>query len=151
MEENEYRSLYHDLNNQRCVFEKALNSRQCRCHQSRHFLLAGREGYGCHSAEGLAQCAPFLELIRSKARFALGITRADEPLPHNKEIRVQVGSCQGLAAALNVDTSPASPPDIHALLTQALEIHGEREALPFDELMKAIVSFKGRQRRKQGR
>ena len=47
MEEDEYRSRYAEINEHRCVFEKAINARRCNCSKSRRFMLAGREGVAC--------------------------------------------------------------------------------------------------------
>ncbi len=98
VDETEYRSTYNDINATRCVFEKALMTRQCLCSRARNFRLAEREGFACNHQAAQQRCATLLGLLRRNARFALGITSAEGPLPHNKEIRVQVGGLRGLKA-----------------------------------------------------
>ncbi len=98
VDETEYRSTYKDINATRCVFEKALMTRQCLCSRARNFRLAEREGFACNHQAAQQRCATLLGLLRRNARFALGITSAEGPLPHNKEIRVQVGGLRGLKA-----------------------------------------------------
>ncbi|HUT41824.1 MAG TPA: hypothetical protein VM011_10820, partial [Gammaproteobacteria bacterium] len=62
MEEKEYRDTYNTVNERRCVFEKAINSRRCTCSKSRCFHLADREGIACKSAAGNALCSVLLQL-----------------------------------------------------------------------------------------
>ncbi len=145
MEEDEYRATYHQVNEQRCVFEKTLNAQRGRCSRSKHFLLAGREGYACRSQKGHQQCRSLLETMRSHARFTLGLTKIEGPLPHNKEIRVQAGGLIGLQ-------SPEKGPliqDIAETVDAAIMQYGSIKALPYQELVKAMLAFEGRKKRRR--
>lgn len=146
MEENEYRSTYRQINETRCVYEKALNARRIQCRCMRRFLLAGREGVGCQSLKELGRCESFLDQVRAKARFVLQLTTIDGPLPHNKEIRVQVGGLQGLQRLLRPDDTAL--PDASKTLDLAAARYGSIEAVPYQEIMPAIAQAKGRQRRR---
>jgi hypothetical protein len=148
VEENEYRSLYHAINAQRCVFEKSILSRRCQCLQAHRFNLADREGVACRNAETAILCQATLERMREKAVFALKLTRIDGPLAHAKEIKVQTGGLFGirrlLGAELDDNTAIA---DISALLRSAIERFGDLEKLPYTEIARNIVQFEGRARR----
>jgi len=145
MEESEYKTTYHAVNERRCVFEKTINSRRSTCSKSLRFHLADREGVTCRSAAGNALCTELLELMRSNARFALHVTHADSPLPHAREIRVQTGGLLGLQALIHPERqNENNVDDIIALIDIALERYSGLEALPFDIIVQGIVKFEGR-------
>ncbi len=148
MEEDEYKSTYNELADIRCVFEKALTNRQAKCALSRHFCLADREGYSCESAESSGKCRELLKLLRKNSTFALKLREIDGPLPHNMEIRVQVGGLTGLAKLLD---SASTPPldDISQILAQAQKKVGTLDKLPYSEIIQSVVQFQGRRRRQR--
>jgi hypothetical protein len=149
MEEDEYRDTYDTVNERRCVFEKAINSRRATCAKSLRFHLADREGITCRSASGNALCAVLLPLMRAKARFALHLTSAEGPLPHAKEIRVQTGGLLGLQGEVYPDRQGQDGvEDIIDIVDVALRRHGTLEDLPYDAIVQAIVRFEGRKRRR---
>lgn len=149
MDEDQFRAIYHDINTQRCVFEKALNNRRCDCSRKERFLLATREGVGCRSATSLANCTAFLNTLREKSRFALRETFIDGPLPHNKELKVQAGG----TLALQLHLYPAragekSVQDIYELVNVALSHYGTIAGFPYGELVKGVVHYESRPRRR---
>ena len=148
MEEEEYRATYRAVNRRRCVFEKAISSRRCNCGQSARFHLADREGVSCESETGNALCIALLDTLRRKARFALHVTHADAPLPHAKEIRVQIGGMLGLQKLLRTELAQAdSVSDINGLAVEAIDRYGRIEALPYELILQTLVSFEGRRKR----
>jgi hypothetical protein len=148
MEEQEYRDTYQEINPCRCIFEKAINSRRCTCDQSARFCLADREGVGCNSDIGNRRCIELLDSMRRNARFSLQLTRAEGPLPHNKEIRVQTGGLLGLQKLLRPELANSDTVvDIHGLVEQAISEYRQLEALPYDRIVQSIVSFQGRKKR----
>lgn len=148
MEEEEYRATYQALNQRRCVFEKAVNSRRCNCRQAARFHLADREGVACESETGNALCIALLDILRRKARFSLHITHADAPLPHAKEIRVQIGGMLGLQKLLHPELAQAdSVRDINRLAAEAIDRYGCIEDLPYELIVQTLVGFEGRRKR----
>jgi hypothetical protein len=148
MEENEFRSIYQQINTRRCPFEKALNARRCDCTQAKRFLLASRDGVGCKSASCQANCGELLMLLREKSKFVLGLTRVDGPLPHNKEIKVQMGGLLGLQCLLEPALKAEKPlDDVNAVVSAAQERFGSFEQLPFDQIIASVLSFEGRKKR----
>jgi len=153
MEENEYRSTYHAFNPLPCSFEKSILSRQSQCPGAHKFCLAEREGVSCQDPATQLHCQEFLQLIRSKASFALKLTRPGESLPHAKEIRIQLGSLAGLNDLLNespADAAPNAVEDIAGLLRQTTAKFPDLAQLPVDLLIQHISRYKGRQRRRKG-
>lgn len=148
MEEDEYRTTYSAVNQQRCVFEKALNSRRCFCSRMDRFYLADREGVGCQSQPARQRCGQLLETMRNNARFSLQMTRIAGPLPHNKEIKVQTGGLLGLQAIVNPALEHStSVQDIYRLINEAELLYGNLKAFPYTDIVRHIVRFEGRTRR----
>lgn len=151
MDEDQYRTTYHRINETRCWFEKGINSRRCTCKLMERFNLADREGVRCTDAEAQKRCAEFLRTIREKAIFTLQLTKVDGPLPHAKEARVQVGSMLGLLSLQRDEDALAEDevPDIYALLEWGTTKYGSLELLPYPQLVQAIAQVQTRNRRKK--
>ena len=151
MEEEEYKSTYNKLASVRCVFEKALTNNQAKCHLSKHFCLADREGYACENSEASGRCGVFLEKLRENSVFVLKLHEISGPLPHNMEIRVQAGGLMGLAKLLAAHAeNQIEPPvvdDINRILNKLQKEYGALENLPYSEIIQSVVQFQGRRRR----
>jgi hypothetical protein len=148
VDETEYRQTYRAVNEQRCVFEKAINARRCTCQQSQRFNLADREGVSCTSETGSSCCTQLLELLRKNASFALQMTRVPGPLPHAKEVKVQIGGMLGLQKLLHPQLHDDTlVHDIHGLTEMAIQQYRSLDNLPYSEIVKSIVTFEGRLRR----
>lgn len=148
MEEDKYKSTYSELASVRCVFEKALTNHQAKCALSRHFCLADREGYSCDDAVSSLKCSELLEKLREKSKFVLKLRDVDGPLPHNMEIRVQVGGVRGLAKLINTDIVDKVD-NIHRVLDQVINKFGSLDSLPYSEIIQSIEQFQGRRRRQR--
>ena len=136
------------INERRCPYEKAINSRRCNCCQSKRFNLANREGVACKSAAGNLLCNQLLNIMRRKARFSLHVTHATSPLPHAKEIRVQVGGLLGLQKLLDPQAAEATTvDDIYGVTNTAMARYPGLDDLPYEEIMQSIVAFRGREKR----
>ena len=152
MEEDEYKSTYSELTSVPCVFEKALTNHRLKCSLSNHFCLADREGYSCENFESSAKCNELLQRLRKNSAFALKIRDIDSVLPHNMEVRVQVGGVTGLAKLVNKNSKVeqlSSLDDIHGVLNQVIEQFGSLDKLPYSEIIQSVVQFQGRRRRQR--
>ena len=153
MEEDEYKSTYNELASVRCAFEKALTNHQAKCHLSKHFCLADREGYSCENAESSLQCNELLQKIRKKSIFVFKLRNIDGPLPHNMEIRVQAGGITGLLKLLDSQVESqrgiVKIDDISGLLNKAIEKFGSLNDLPYSEIIQSVLQFQGRRRRQR--
>lgn len=155
MDEDQYRNTYKTLNPNRCIFEKAITNQRCDCELKRKFILASRECVACESETAMQQCTAVLNSIRNNARFSLKVVSIDGPMPHNKELQVQAGGMQALQALLNEDenqtakanTAPAD--NIHQTMQSALRRYGKIEKLPYGEIVKGIVSYQSRPKRRK--
>jgi len=153
MEESEYKSTYDVLTPVRCVFEKTLTNNRARCSMSSHFWLADREGYACKNRQSSDLCNELLKKLRENSIFVLKLHEISGPLPHNMELRVQVGGIAGLSKLLekerDVHTNQHVTDDIHELLNQTVESFGSLDTLPYSKIIQSVVQFQGRQRRQR--
>ncbi|MBF0265772.1 MAG: hypothetical protein HQL46_10905 [Gammaproteobacteria bacterium] len=159
MDETAFKLTYREVNHQRCIFEKMILLRYGSCEQAQKLLLAEREAMSCNSQEGQQRCQNFLNLSRQSARFSLQLTKADSPLPHSQELKVQVGSLFGLqqfilhqdttqTTLLNDDMLKFDPKqtqpinNIYRVISDALKQFDSIGNFPFSEMIKAIMHFK---------
>ena len=153
MEEDEYKSSYNELASVCCVFEKALTNNHAKCNLSRHFCLADREGYSCKDTEASFKCDELLEKLREKSVFVFKVRSIEGALPHNMEIRVQVGGVMGLLRSLaSKDESlleEAEIDDISEVLKKAIDKFGSLNNLPYSEIVQSIEKFQVRRRRQR--
>lgn len=149
MDEDQYRHTYSNVITVKCVYEKAINSRQTSCEQANKVRLADREAVACRSKENCQRCSAFLEVLREKSLFALKLLDHSGPLPHAKEIKVQMGSVIGLAIDNEVKVVKGQKiENIFALLNASLERYGNLEKLPYENFIRTIVNYEGRPKRK---
>jgi hypothetical protein len=148
MDENEYRSVYHSINDTRCVFEKSILTLNCKCRHHEKFNLAEREGIRCTNPDAQNNCSILLNETRKQARFALGLSEiVGNLLPHNKEIRLQKGTLLGLKPDLP-NLPDTAIKDIYSLVERALdECSGNMHQFPFHTLIPSISHHPVQQRR----
>jgi len=140
MDEKHYKETYSNINPQRCVFEKAINSRICNCKQSQRFNLADREGVACTSKTHLARCDQLINQLHDNARFAL--QRLDvKKLGHAQEIKIQNGGLLGLQNQLFAEEK-ANVEDIDALITSAEKKFKNLEGFPYSKMMQVISNYR---------
>ena len=96
------------------------------------------------------RCTKFLDILRDSSRFALKITLVDGPLPHNKELRVQAGGTLALQKLLHKDKhAEDTVENINQLLEQALLEYGSLENIPYQELIKGVLTYKVRRKKRK--
>ncbi|MDJ0872400.1 MAG: hypothetical protein QNJ87_11615 [Gammaproteobacteria bacterium] len=147
MDESEFKKTYEQIRELGCPYEKALLSRQCSCAMGRRFNLAEREGVFCTSWTARNDCEALLSLLREKSRFALGLANITGPIPHAKEIRLQLGGLGGLQQLVHPKAGLARVEDIHALVDLARTRFGNFDKLPFAAIVQSVSAFQGRRRR----
>lgn len=164
MDQDVFRQTYREVNEQACVFEKAVLTNQCNCRQAERFCIAEREGVRCGSAAGQTRCLKWLEHVRQQVRFALRTQDQEVLRAHGKAIRIQVGGIRGLADLLDeAGLAHAGTADIDGLLDLA-ERHSGRHAggrpgaggsgfaaLAFGPIIRAIQAYQGRVRSRRRR
>ena len=128
-----------------CPFERALLSRCVNCGRSRKLNLAEREAIACGDPAVRVHCISFYNGLHDNAQFALKIN-PDAPWPFGKEIRAQCGGVRGLAVALDAEGDEHT--DTAETVLQALQELGSCEQFPYSQIMRAVVHYEPRKRRK---
>ena len=147
MEEDEYKKTYQHIAEVHCVFEKALTNNQAKCSYSKHFWLADREGYACTSEACACVCSNLLQKLRENSRFFLKLKNVGDALPHNMDIRVQVGGLHGLHKNTLPGQAVEKIEDIQSLVATAISKFGTLEAWPYTDIVQSVASYQGRKRR----
>jgi hypothetical protein len=155
MDEEQYHKLYHELNPDRCVFEKSITNCRCDCELKQHFLIATREGIACRSKTALKNCTLLLNTMRNRSRFALKVVTVDGSVAHNKELRIQVGGLLGLQNLTQPDSLTDSSADlqnsktvfnIRKIVQASMEKYGNIEDIAYSDIIKYITAYKVRQK-----
>jgi len=148
VDQDAYRKFYRDMNERFCLFEKGVLSSQCSCSQASRFYLAEREGVHCKSEQGERRCEELLQLLRQHTRFTLKSANQTGALPHAKAMRIQIGGLQGVYMALSQEEeTPSIVEDVYALVESAVNRFDSLDQLPFQEIIKQVAAYKGRNRR----
>ncbi|MGH1537910.1 MAG: hypothetical protein ACRBDX_07665 [Gammaproteobacteria bacterium] len=149
MDEKHYKKTYSNINPQRCVFEKSINSRVCNCSKSQRFNLADREGVACSSAASLNRCDVLLTCLHNNARFALQQIDVSE-LGHAQEIKIQNGGLLGLQREFQEHQQvQENVADIDAIITNAEKKFNAVEHFPFSNIMQVVSAYQIRPKRKR--
>lgn len=128
-----------------CPFERALLSRCVTCRRSRKLNLAEREAIACGDPVVREHCIGFYDALHENAQFALKVN-PDAPWPFGKEIRAQCGGVRGLAEAMGGAGDEAT--DVSETVLHGLTEFGACEAFPYSRIMRAVVHYEPRPRRK---
>lgn len=149
MDEKHYKNTYRDINPQRCVFEKSINSRICNCDKSQRFNLADREGVACTSKSSLARCGALISHLHNNARFVLQRLDVNE-LGHAQEIKIQNGGLLGLQSQL-VNKEDKKVENIDALIATAEKVFKTIEDFPYSNIMQVISAYSIRPKRSRAK
>lgn len=77
------------------------------------------------------------------------MTSVPGPLPHAKEVKVQIGGMLGIQKLLHPDMGDKElVDDINGLAKTAAQRFNSLDNLPYSEIVKSIVNFEGRLRRR---
>ncbi|MCV6636847.1 hypothetical protein [Candidatus Albibeggiatoa sp. nov. NOAA] len=148
MDEQAYKSTFHDINPFPCPFGKAMLSSRCACEKFQKLNIAEREAASCISPQAHASCEYLLELLYLKTRFALGIVDLDQPIPHAKAMRTQCGGILGLRELLKLEHSERYEVDnIYGLVQTAIGTYESLDNLPFKEIVSYVRQYKVRRRK----
>lgn len=150
MDEDSYRDAYERINSAPCVFEKGILSLKCKCAYQHMFRLADRHGVGCTDSLMQKNCKAFLDHLRKQTRFVFKI-KIDGPLPHNKEMKVQVGGMLGVQDLLLDSSEKHVVENISGLMEQSVELYGSVEQVPYNLLMPSVTGFQTRPKRKRSK
>jgi len=147
MDEREFQQVREHLSQRPCPYQKAILSGLCRCRKCQRLNIAEREMVDCISPIAHGCCVKVLEQLSQKARFAIKQVRS--PLSHIQAMKVQCGGLIGLQSLLISGNTCEikSIKNIDALVTQALEVFGNMENFPYQEIVRFISHYQVRVKR----
>ena len=126
-----------------CVFAKALLARSASCELAARRSLGERELLECTSPVARMNCGTLAALLHERARFALRLPAPGQPLMHAQALRLHCGGLLGLQQALAAEHA-----DVHSMVTLAQQRHGSLTGLPWDSIVRGIVGWLPRVRRR---
>lgn len=145
LDEGAYKTAYDEAARLSCPFEKAILSQCAGCDRARRFNIAEREAVACVAPVARENCLTLHGLLHQNAAFAMHLAHPDQPLPHAKEMKIQCGGLLGVQQLFQSDATVAA--NIHGLVADIQARYGSMEALPYQEVAKAIAAYEGRRRR----
>jgi hypothetical protein len=145
MDEKEYKDVYLSIAAVPCLFEKSILALKLSCCHALRKNIAEREAVVCTSIICHQNCDTWLQLVRNKSQFVLHQTEVVAPLPHAKELKVQVGGIRGLNLLLEQESGDGDL-DIAELLDATIAKYDDLESVPFAEVVQSVAHFKGRKR-----
>ncbi len=126
-----------------CVFSKPLQARVAVCECAERHTRGERDFIDCVSPVARTNCTTLAALLHERARFALHLPRADQPVIHALAMRLQCGGVLALQHALG-----APQPDVHRLVGAAQQRYGSLTDLPWDAIVRELVQWQGRRSRR---
>ena len=130
-----------------CAFAKILLARRCECECAERFAIAEREGIRCASRLAQSDCVSLLTVLHEQARFALGMTEVPASLPHSKELKIQGGGLEGLKQVVHGSAQTPGVENVHSLVSLVEKQFGGFNALPTEEIIRAIATYQVRRPR----
>lgn len=125
-----------------CVFARALQARVAMCECAQRNQRGEREVIDCASPVARTNCATLGALLHERARFALRLPAAGQPMMHAQALRLHCGGLLALQHALD-----AARPDVHGMVGAAQERFGSLTDLPWPELVRDLAAWQGRRPR----
>lgn len=126
-----------------CPFSKPILGDWCECpHAQVMDRCSGK--MNCTSRSGhRTQCLRLVELLRSNARFVLGITETTSLLTHGQYMKIKCGGIQGMQRVLEANDT-RSVPMVTEIINDTRDLYGSLEEFPFAEIMQDIKTFSHR-------
>ncbi len=129
-----------------CLNTKHSQTKQIHA-KDKHYTKHKIQDIKYKNSESKEKCNLFLTTLREQARFSLKQTKIDGPLPHKKEIKIQVGGLLGLQRLIE-QTDDKNISDIIALLKNTTSKYKSIENFPYDDIIQSIVNFEIRSKHK---
>ncbi len=133
-----------------CAFAKAILSGRFRCEKSIRRSVAERLGVECISNVAANNCRVLMALLRERSRFALKVTDMAKRLPFGVETRLMMGGLFGLQRLFDRGASDGIE-NIYALVARAQSRYGALTALPYEDIVRSITTFRPRRRGTRGK
>lgn len=119
-----------------CVFGKALLAHGAACECAEREVRGELLRASCRSPVAHTNCATLAALLHERARFALRLPPAGQPLLHAQALRLQCGGLAALQGLPGVDAT-----DVHRAVMGAQQRYGSLTELPWADLVAALAAW----------
>lgn len=131
----------------KCAFNATLMGDQFGCAHARHVVRRGGPDIACTDSAGHERCRRLFELLKTSALPAFGVEDDLLSMPHSTLVKIQFGGLLGIQRLLGPSAEAATVTDINALVGRAGENFGGLEAIPCQDVLADITSYKTRRRK----
>ena len=132
----------------RCAFANPLIGGQFGCEHAEQVTRRGGPDIACRSEAAHAQCERLFQQMKATALPAFGVEDDLLSMPHSVLVKIQYGGLLGLQRLLGAGAADAAEvKNIHALVGQAVQAHGNLEAIPYPVFVEDMTSFQLKRRR----
>jgi hypothetical protein len=129
----------------KCAFSATLLGGDFGCRRAQTVTRRGGPDMACTSGAGHARCEALLQRMKLAALPAFGVEDDLLSMPHSTLVKVQFGGLLGLQRLLEGQAA-ARVDDVDALAERAVGHYGGTDAVPFQDLVADMTSFRLRRR-----
>lgn len=131
----------------KCPFSAPLITHHFGCALAKEVINRGGTEIACTHEAAQVRCAGVFGRLKANALPAFGVEDDLLSMPHSVSVKIQYGGLLGIQRLLSSPVEKIE--NIDALLNQATTHWGSPEAMPCNDLISDITSFKPRARRGQ--
>jgi len=122
-----------------CPFERAIQTVNFGCSQSRKTYIGEKEGVVCTNMDARQACRELVKVLKKNARFALRLSSNNAVLTHGQEMKLKCGGLQGLRQCIQIEDPPD---DIYLLIKEASMAFNDIEHFPYSDIMRVVADYK---------
>jgi len=122
-----------------CPFERAIQTVDFGCSQSRKTYIGEKEGVVCTNLDARQDCRQLVSVLKKNARFALRLSSHNTVLTHGQEMKLKCGGLLGLRQCLNIEDACD---DIYTLINEAKKLFDDIPHFPYTDIMRVVADYK---------
>lgn len=130
-----------------CPFSKPIIGNWCRCPHAKVYERCSGKLVCMRAAELRSACMSLVDLLKTNARFVLGMSDNETELSHAQLMKIRCGGLLGMQRVL--DPGNAKPPVVREIIAAVEMRYGDVENFPFNDIVKEIQAFSHRKRRSE--
>lgn len=129
----------------KCAFNATLIGDQFGCAHAHHVVRRNGPDVACVDDAGHERCRRLFDLLKASALPALGVEDDLLSMPHSALGKIQFGGLLGIQRLLEGNGNAVA--DINSLVEHAGRNFGGLEAIPCQDILADITSYKTRRRK----
>ncbi len=132
------------MENYKCAFSGTLMGGGFGCDQAEQVIRRGGPDIACQSQTAHERCEELFQRMKAAALPAFGVEDDLLSMPHSVLVKIQFGGLLGLQH--QEGDNAAVVKNVHALVNQALQKHGDLNSIPYSSLVTEMTSYKLKRR-----